>query len=81
MRLQAYKAVIKEAKAMGAAKERKRAASAIAVSDDDDAQGFDWDRLKGKGAPACVKAARSHRYKASNATSLEELLMDSDDSD
>ena len=41
MRLQAYKAVIKEAKAMGAAKERKRAASAIAVSDDDE-EGFDW---------------------------------------
>ena len=82
IKLQSIKSVIKQAQAIGVAKERKRAASAIAVSDDDDEQGFDWDRLnRGKGAPACVKAARSHRYKASNATSLEELLMDSDDSD
>ena len=43
-KLQVYKEVIKKAKAIGALKERKRAASAIAVSDDEE-EGFDWDRL------------------------------------
>ena len=82
-RLQAYKAMIKEAKAIGAAKERKRAASAIADSDDEE-EGFDWSRLnrsKSTGAPASVKAARRTKSKSSNAKSLQELLMeDSDDS-
>jgi len=81
-KLQVYKKVIKKAKAIGAAKERKRAASAIAEGDDEE-EGFDWDRLnRSKGAPKSVKAARRNRSKASNANSLQELLMeDSDDSD
>jgi hypothetical protein len=82
-RLHAYKAMFKEAKAIGAAKERKRAASAIADSDDEE-EGFDWSRLnrsKSTGAPASVKAARRTKSKSSNAKSLQELLMeDSDDS-